>query len=114
MSGNYASNHPLLCIVLVMAWVSMCVHVCVQSDKNQERLKEWLASADTNHITDKEEEPTVGGDMDDLGTLSDYEFGKSMPHTHTHQASNLKTRKNYTYIIILIYVPYMYVSAPPN
>ena len=45
----------------------VCCLKVAKSDENVERLKEWL---DFQPDVDKQE-----GDMDDLGTLSDYEFG---------------------------------------
>jgi hypothetical protein len=43
-----------------------------EGDKNREKLKQWLLSADSAH--QKEAEPVEQEDVDDLGTLSDYEF----------------------------------------
>ena len=54
-----------------------CCLVRIQGDKNKEKLKQWLSSADSAH--QKEAEPVQQEDVDDLGTLSDYEFGEIAP-----------------------------------
>jgi hypothetical protein len=63
--------------VVTMDYIVLCCLVRIQGDKNREKLKQWLLSADSAH--QKEAEPVEQEDVDDLGTLSDYEFGKIAP-----------------------------------
>ena len=55
-----------------------------KSDENREKLKEWLDFLPATAVESSEKQQLDDqrdrGDMDDLGSLSDYEFGKYLLH----------------------------------